>query len=124
MTIGGPQPSGAGDSGQATVELVALLPMLIAIALIAAQLLAAGAAAELAGHAAEAGAVAILQGGDPADAARAAVPGWSKQRMSVRVRGRAVRVRMRPPAPLRAVGDLLAATRVADAGPTPGRARP
>ena len=64
--------------GQATVELVAMLPLLFVVAFAAAQLLMAGAAAEYAGHAAEAGAVALLEGRDAAAAARSAVPGWSQ----------------------------------------------
>ena len=109
----------AAQRGQATVELVALAPLLIVVVLAAAQLLAAGAAAVLADHAAEAGAVALLQGGDPVAAARAAVPGWSRERMTVRIDGRRVRVRLRPPAPVAALGGLLEASREADAGPAP-----
>ncbi|MFN8173988.1 MAG: hypothetical protein U0T02_02870 [Solirubrobacteraceae bacterium] len=96
--------------GQASVELVALLPLLAGVALAVLQLLAAGAAAELAEHAAGAGAIAMLEGGDPRDAARRAAPAWSRGAMSVTVRGRMVRVRVRPPAPLRGLGDLLAHT--------------
>lgn len=110
--------TGAGDQrGQATVEVAALLPLVVLVALAAAQLLAAGAAAELAGHAAEAGAVALLQGGDARAAARKAVPGWSRRRMDVRLRGRHVSVRLRPPAALPGLAKLLTATRDADAGP-------
>jgi hypothetical protein len=108
-----------GEAGQATVELVVLAPLVVAIALAAAQLLAAGAAGSLADHAAEAGALALLQGDDPAAAARAAVPGWSRRRMTVTVSGRRVRVRLRPRSPVAALGDLLVATREADAGPRP-----
>lgn len=104
------------DSGQATVELVALLPIVVAVVYAVAQLLAAGVARELAGHAAHAGAVAVLQGEDPEQAARDAVPGWSRVRMQVRVRGGEVAVRLRPPSPLAAVGETLASTRRADAG--------
>ena len=64
-----------GPRGQASVELVALLPLAALVALAIGQLLAAGAARELAGNAAEAGAAALLQGGDPAAAARAALAG-------------------------------------------------
>jgi len=109
----------AGERGQATVELVALLPVLVVVVAAIAQLLAAGAARELAGHAAQAGAMALLQGGDPEDAAREAVPGWSRARLVVRVQGRRVSVRLSPPAPTRALADLLATTRRADAGPQP-----
>lgn len=111
--------SARGEEGQAAVEIVVLAPLLLAIVLAAAQLLAAGAAAELADHAAEAGAVALLQGEDPKAAAREAVPRWSRKRMVVRVRGRSVRVRLRPPSPIPGLGDLLESTRRADAGPKP-----
>jgi hypothetical protein len=52
--------TGADHNGQATVELVALLPLLLITALAAAALIAAQAAGEQAGQAAEAGAVALL----------------------------------------------------------------
>ena len=107
----------AGQQGQATVEVVALLPLVVAAALAIAALLAAGQARELAGHAAAAGAMAMLQGGDPAHAARAAAPGVPRTRMSVRVRGRTVRVRIRPRAPFGLPARLLEAAVVADAGP-------
>ncbi len=107
----------AAERGQATVELVALLPVVVVVVLGVAHLLAAGAVAELADHAAEAAAVAMLQDADPRAAARKAVPGWSRRAMSVQVRGRRVRVRMRAPSPLPGLGDALAATREADAGP-------
>ncbi len=107
------------EAGQASVELAVLAPLLVAIVLAAAQLLAAGAAGALADHAAEAAAVALLQGGDPVAAARAAVPGWSRERMAVKVRGRHVSVRLRPPAPVAALGDLLEGGGDADAGPAP-----
>jgi hypothetical protein len=105
------------ESGQASIELVMLAPLLVLVVLAAAQLLAAGAAGELADHAAEAAAVAVLQGTDPKVAARDAVPGWSRDRMTIRIDGRKVRVRLQPPSPIPALGDLLAASREADAGP-------
>lgn len=105
-----------GEDGQASVELVALAPLLVAVVLAAAQLLAAGAARELAGHAAGAGAVALLQGTDPAAAARDAVPGWSRGRVDVRIDGRRVRVRLRPRSFLPALAGLLESTAEAHAG--------
>ena len=72
------------ERGQAAVEFALLAPLLVVVALAVAQLLAAGAASALAGHAAEAGAVALLQGGDPVTAARSALPGWSRRRVVVR----------------------------------------
>ncbi len=103
-------------SGQSTVELVGMLPLLVGVALVAAQLLAACVARELADHAAQAGAMALLQGGDPRDAARSALPGWARERMDVEVDGRRVQVVVRPPAPIRAVGDKLSAKATASAG--------
>lgn len=95
------------DAGQATVELVGGLPLVVAFGLVALQLLAVGYAAVLAGVAAEAGALAHARGADAEAAARAAVPGWSRARMIVGVRDGEVRVRMRPPSPLRAVSRRL-----------------
>lgn len=108
----------SSQRGQSTVEMVALLPVLAAVGLALMQLLAAGAAAEYAGHAAEAGAVAIVQGHDPVQAARKAVPAWSR-RVDVKVDGRRVEVRLTPPAIVAALGRLLAASAEADAGPPP-----
>jgi hypothetical protein len=106
----------SSEQGQSTVELVAMLPLLVAVALAVAQVLAAGAASEFAGHAAEAGAIALLQGGDPARAARDAVPGWSRSRLDVRVRGRSVRVVVRPAPLVPPLASLLTARAEASAG--------
>jgi hypothetical protein len=103
--------------GQASVELVASLPLIALMAATVLHLLAAGAARVLADHAAEAGAVAILQERDPRAAARDALPGWTRRALSVRVDGRSVRVRLRPPAAHPAVAARLVATARADAGP-------
>ena len=108
-------PTWRSDRGQATVELVAMLPLLAAIAFAVAQLLAAGVARELAGHAAQAGAIAILEGGDPATAAREAVPAWSGK-VSVVVDRRVVVVALRPAGPLPALTELLTAHAQASAG--------
>src|SRR4051812_50069686 len=62
---------GRDSRGQATVETVAMLPLLVLVALTVGQVLAAHAAATLAAGAAEAGAVAPLQDRDPLGAARA-----------------------------------------------------
>ena len=66
------------ECGQASIELLALAPLLLIVAFAAAQVLAALACREYAAHGAHAGAVALLQGGDPVQAARAALPGWSR----------------------------------------------
>jgi hypothetical protein len=64
-----------GEQGQATVEFVALLPLLGAVALLAWQAVVAGQAWWLAGAAAREGARAAAVGGDPARAVRGVLPG-------------------------------------------------
>ena len=107
---------GTAQRGQGSVELVAMLPVAAAVMLTALQFLAAGATRELAGHAAGAGAVALLQHADARDAARDAVPGWSAARMAVTVRGPDVTVRMRPPTLVPGLAHLLESTVHAHAG--------
>jgi hypothetical protein len=107
---------GDGEAGQAAVELVALLPLLVAVALGILQALAAGVASELAGHAAQNGAVAIAEGRDGAVAARASLPGWAQPRVQVEVHGTRVRVRVSPPSLLPGIAGRLTATASADAG--------
>ncbi|MGZ8632791.1 MAG: hypothetical protein ACXWZZ_02915 [Solirubrobacteraceae bacterium] len=104
-------------SGQASVELVALLPLVALIALAIGQLLAAGAARELAGNAAEAGAAALLQGSDPVAAARAALSGWPRARTSVHVAGRRVEIHVRPRTVIPVLAGRLEASATAAAGP-------
>jgi hypothetical protein len=98
------------------VELVGMLPLLLAVVFAASQLLAAGVARELAGHAAEAGAVALLEGGDADDAARRSLPGWARDDVRVAVRDERVDVVVRAPAGLGAVADRLAGRATAWAG--------
>lgn len=107
----------SGDRGQSTVEVVTLLPLLLAVVLAVVQLLLAGLAREQAGTAAQAGAMAILQGDDPQDAAREAVPGWARSRVAVRVGGRRVEVRLRAPVVVPRLARALSPTVHADAGP-------
>ncbi|HET9185760.1 MAG TPA: hypothetical protein VFN82_06405 [Solirubrobacterales bacterium] len=106
-----------GERGQATVELVAALPALLLAALVALQLLAAGYAMTLADGAAEAGALALASGGSAAAAARAALPGWAEDDVSVEVEGGTVSVRLRPPSPLRPLAERLAVISTASARP-------
>jgi hypothetical protein len=103
--------------GQASVEVVALLPLALLIALAIGQALAFGTARELAGAGAEAGAIALVQGTDADAAAREAVPGWAAKRVEVSVDGRRVRVRLRPRALLPGLSGALRADASADAGP-------
>ena len=62
------------ERGSASVELVAVLPLLVVACLIAAQLAAVGQAAWSAALAARAGARAAVVGGDPTRAGRRALP--------------------------------------------------
>jgi hypothetical protein len=96
-----------GERGQASLELLGLVPLLVAIALAAAQLLAVGYSSVLAGNAAEAGALALAGGGDPRAAARDALPGLSGAHARVSVSGGEVQVQLRPPTLLKALADRL-----------------
>jgi hypothetical protein len=109
----------AEEHGQATVELIAFLPLLLAVALAGASLLAAQSAGEQAGAAAQAGAMALLQGGDARAAATRALPAAVRSRAVVRVRGRRVTVRVRPRLPTATLVRALTARATADAGPEP-----
>jgi pilus assembly protein CpaE len=102
------------ERGQASVELLGAVPALLLLGLVFFQLLAVGYSAVLAGNAAEAAALAAATGGDPREAARAAVPGWSRARLTVRATGGRVDVTMRPPAPLGRVERALAVSASAE----------
>src|SRR3954447_5791357 len=104
-----------GETGQASVELVAAVPALILAALISLQLLATGYALTLADGAAEAGALALAQGGSAAKAARDALPGWADDNVSVAVEGDEVIVHLRPPSPFGTIADHLVVTSMASA---------
>jgi hypothetical protein len=87
------------ERGQASVELVAAVPLVLAIGAIAWQLALAGHTAWLASHAARAGARAEAVGADPAAAARSALPAGLRRGLRVqRLRGGGVRVRVGVPA--------------------------
>jgi hypothetical protein len=103
--------------GQASIETVAVIPLVAAIVVLLVQLLAAGADRELAGHAAEAGAMALIQGGDAESAVRAAVPGWSRSGLAVSVKDQTVRVRLRPPLAVPGLAGILEAHSEASAAP-------
>jgi hypothetical protein len=103
------------ERGQASVELIAALPALLLAAAVALQLFVAGYAMTLADGAAEAGALALASGSSAADAARAALPGWAKEDVSVSVEGGTVTVRLLPPSPLHPVAEGLAVSSSASA---------
>jgi len=98
------------ERGQAAVELLGILPLILAVAIAAAQLLAVGYSSVLAGNAAEAGAIALAGGGDARTAAREALPGWSRARAGFSADGGEVRVRLRPPTLLRALAGEFEVT--------------
>jgi hypothetical protein len=101
-------PSRRGERGQASVELLGWLPVVLLVGLVALQLLAVGYAKVLAGTAAEAGALALVAGGDARAGVREALPGWSRAHARTTVRDGRVDVRLEPPSPLRAVAGRLA----------------
>jgi hypothetical protein len=98
----------ASQAGQASVELVAALPALLLVALVALQLLAAGYTLTLVDGAAEAGALALASGRPAAAAARDALPGWAGSAADVEVRGGRVSVSLRPPSIVPGLGARLA----------------
>jgi hypothetical protein len=108
----------AGEAGQAAIELLVLLPLIVAAAFAAAAILSFEGTRERAGEAARAGAMALLQDEDAAAAARASL-GDDRHRADVHLQGRRVTVAIAPPAPLRVLLPHLSARASADAGPEP-----
>jgi hypothetical protein len=94
--------------GQATVELLAAIPLLVLVGSIALQLLLTGYALVLVDGAAEAGALALAAGRPARAAVEESLPGWAEGRAEVRVEGGEVTVRLSPPAPFAAIGERLA----------------
>lgn len=89
----------ASDAGQASVETVAIAP-LVGLALVALVVgLRGHRAGEAAGLAAHAAGLAAMQGRDPEDAARAAVPDVDRGDLRVEVDGDVVVVRVRAEGP-------------------------
>jgi len=100
----------ASEQGQATVELLAAIPLLLVAGAIALQLLLAGYALTLADGAAEAGALALAAGRPAKSAAEGSLPSWAKDQVGIAVRGGEVTVRLAPPSLLTAVADGLVMT--------------
>src|SRR4051794_40414098 len=91
-------PKAASERGQATVELVGVLPLLCVLGFAVWQAAVAGQALWLAGAAARAAARAEALGADPAGAARAVLPVRLEDGLHVRARGDGgVRVTLRIP---------------------------
>ena len=100
----------ARERGQATVELLAAIPLLLLAGAIALQLLLAGYALTLADGAAEAGGLALAAGRPAESAAEESLPSWAEDRAEIAVHGGEVTVRLAPPSLLAAVGDHLVVT--------------
>lgn len=103
-------PSRPRECGQASIELLAGIPLLILGALVGFQLAVTGYALHLADGAAEAGALAVAAGTDANAAARAALPEWATGDVDVEEHGGRVSVSVRPPAPLPAISRALEVT--------------
>jgi pilus assembly protein CpaE len=94
-----------GECGQASVELVAAVPLVLLVGLLAWQLVLAGHALTLCANAARVAARAEAVGRDPRAAARSALPGGMERGLEVeRRRGGGVRVSVRAPVLLAASG--------------------
>jgi hypothetical protein len=114
------RPAVTGSRGQASIELLGLLPLVGLIALVALTMIASHTAGEQAGEAAEAGALVFLQGGeDPRSAAKGALSEEARKRTTITVSGRRIHVRVRPRValPIPGLADRLAGEAHADAGP-------
>jgi hypothetical protein len=106
--------------GQASVELVALLPLVAVVTLALVTVLASHVAHEQAGEAAEAGALAVLQGGaEPKEAAEQALSEAARKRATIKVADGRVHVRVRPRVvlPVPGLADRLAGEARAEARP-------
>ncbi len=86
-----------GEAGQAAISLLATLPALLACCAVLVQLAAVGWSAASAAGAARAAARAREVGTDPADAARAALPGVLAAHANVERDGERMRVEVRSP---------------------------
>lgn len=85
----------AGQSGQSSVELVVLLPVVLAVAIAALAAWTFASARRDAASAAHAGVVALLQDQDPLRAARAALPPSLRDEARINRRRSSVEVRLR-----------------------------
>ena len=103
--------------GQASVEAVAGIGILLLAGLVGFQLLGAGYAAVMAGHAAEAAAMATITGGDPRGAAQRAVPGWPHRALRVTTRHGSTTVTLLPPSPFRFLDGRIRVSAEASARP-------
>jgi hypothetical protein len=105
------------ESGQAAVESVAMVPLVLLAAAVAWQLVLTGHTLWLCAHAARAAARAELVGRSPERAARSALPRSLERELSVRrLDDGGVRVKLRLPLLLRAWGSPLEVSAVSSLG--------
>ncbi len=106
------------ESGQASVETVAIVPLVLLATAVAWQLVLAGHTLWLAAGAARAAARADLVGESPARAARSALPSSLERDLSVRrIDGGGVRVELRLPLLVRAWGSPIEIGATSSLGP-------
>ena len=106
-----------GERGQASIELVAVLPVVLVVGAIAWQLALAGHTAWLTAQAARAGARADAVGRDAGRAARSTLPRSLERGLEVeRLRGGGVRVSARVPLLLRAWATPVRVSAVSSLG--------
>jgi len=104
-------------SGQASIEAVCGIAVLMLAGLLCFQLLATGYTVTVADGAAEAGAVALVRGESVKPAVRGALPGWARSRVTVLRLGETVHVRLLPPSPFDSIADRLEVSSAASARP-------
>ena len=96
------------EAGQAHLELVAGVPLLLVVGALLVQMLAIGYTQSLADGAAEAATIALVNDLDPGEAARASLPGWASDRLEVdRAAGGRVELTLRAPRLLPGLGSTL-----------------
>jgi pilus assembly protein CpaE len=109
------------DRGQASIELLGVLPAALLIAAIGWQLLLTGQASWLVANAARVAARADAVGEDPEAAARSALPSYLRGGLAVAEPGRSGRVRVRVRVPLLVAGIDSPLTFAAEAAMEPQR---
>lgn len=107
----------SSQTGQASIEAVCGIGILIFASLICLQMLAAGYTRTIVDGAAEAGAIALVRGRPVEPAVRNALPGWARSRVSVLRLGETVRVKVRPPSLFDSVAARLESSSTATVEP-------
>jgi pilus assembly protein CpaE len=98
----------AAERGQASVELIAALPLVLLACAVAWQLVLVGHAAWLSAQAARAAARAEVVGRSPARAARSVLPNSLERGLRVERRGHGIWLRVRVPVLLGSAGSAVA----------------